>query len=88
MQPLLGPGAKENWIDESFNGTWFLTNPFGLLTMTLLPASVIAGLLRYVAQLAKAEPRWPRQILESVGAPLSVEEIEVPTTLIDIHKFA
>lgn len=77
MQPLLGPGAKESWTGESFNGAWFLTIPFGLLTMTLLPASVIAGLLRYVGQFAKAEPRWPRQIQESVGAPLSVEEIEV-----------
>jgi hypothetical protein len=55
---------------------WFLTIPFGLACLILLPLTVPAGLLRGLAHWTKLEPKWPPEILASVGgASLSGDEL-------------
>ena len=67
LQPLLGPGSGIYWTGEAVGGLWFFTIPFGLLTLIFLPFTVVAGLLRLISHYLKYEPRWPKEILESVG---------------------
>ena len=67
LQPLLGPGSGIYWTGEAVGGLWFFTIPFGLLILIFLPFTVVAGLLRLISHYLKYEPRWPKEILKSVG---------------------
>lgn len=78
-QPLLGPGSAQYWNGQALNGWWFLTIPAGLVFLGLLPFTVSAGLLRWITHFARREPKWPADILESVGgAALSPDELNAP----------
>jgi hypothetical protein len=66
-QPLLGPGSGEYWSGKALNGWWFLTIPMGLIFLGLLPFTMAAGLLRWASHKLKREPKWPAEILASVG---------------------
>lgn len=67
LQPLLGPGSGVYWTGKALGGLWFLTIPFGILILILLPFTAVAGLLRLISHHLKHEPRWPKEILDSVG---------------------
>jgi hypothetical protein len=66
-QPLIGPGSLGYWTGSAVNGAWFLSIPFGLLCLTVLPLTVPGGLLRALSHWSKAEPKWSAEILASVG---------------------
>jgi len=66
-QPLIGPGSWGYWTGSAVNGAWFLSIPFGVLCFTVLPLTVPGGLLRALSHWSKAEPKWPAEILASVG---------------------
>ncbi|WP_251780654.1 DUF6708 domain-containing protein [Caldimonas mangrovi] len=68
-QPLLGPGSKAYWTGEALRGAWFLTIPVGLFMLVfLLPLTVPASLIRWLAHKGKGVPRWPDEIQASVGS--------------------
>lgn len=67
LQPLLGPGSGIYWTGEAVGGLWFCTIPFGALILIFLPFTATAGLLRLTSHHLKYEPRWPKEILDSVG---------------------
>lgn len=72
MQPLLMPGAR-GWITGSdFSGAWWFTAPVAVFFLVALPFTAACGLIRWLAIKARREPRWPAEILASVGAPLDV----------------
>jgi hypothetical protein len=75
-QPLIGPGSLGYWTGSAVNGAWFLSIPFGVLCLTILPLTVPGGLLRALSHWTKTEPKWPPEILASVGgASLSRNEV-------------
>ena len=75
-QPLIGPGSGGYWTGAAVNGAWFLSIPFGVLCFTVLPLTVPGGLLRALSHWSKAEPKWPAEILASVGgASLGASEL-------------
>ncbi len=71
-QPLIGPGSRRYWTGEDFDGRWYLTIPYGLLMTLMLPFTMAAGLIRWATHKARPEPRWPDEILASVGDPLDL----------------
>ena len=66
-QPLLGPGSKVWWTGEGLHGAWFLTIPFGLAFLLILPLTLPYSLIRWTVRRFKGTPRWPEHILASVG---------------------
>jgi hypothetical protein len=66
-QPLLGPGSKIWWTGEGLHGAWFLTIPFGLAFLVILPLTLPYSLIRWTVRRFKGTPRWPTDILASVG---------------------
>jgi hypothetical protein len=75
-QPLIGPGSLGYWTGSAVNGLWFFSIPFGVLCFVLLPLTVPGGLLRALSHWSKAEPKWPAEILASVGgASLRPDEV-------------
>lgn len=66
-QPLLGPGSKIWWTGEGWHGAWFITIPVGLAFLFLLPLTMPFSLIRWMVQKLKPVPRWPAEILASVG---------------------
>jgi hypothetical protein len=75
-QPLLGPGSKVWWTGEGLHGAWFLTIPFGLAFLVILPLTLPYSLIRWTVRRFKGTPRWPADILASVGPlvdPLSLK---------------
>ncbi len=80
-QPLLGPGSGEYWSGQVLNGWWWLTIPGGLVMLPLLPFTVAAGLLRWLSHMLRREPKWPPEVLASVGgAALNATELMTPKT--------
>jgi hypothetical protein len=75
LQPLLGPGSAGWWTGEHLHRMWFLTIPFGLACLLLLPLSVPAGLLRGLAHWSKPEPKWPPEVMASVGGAVPPQEV-------------
>lgn len=70
-QPLLGPGSKVWWTGEGLRGAWFLTIPCGIFMLVfLLPVTVPFSLIRWLVRKGKSEPKWPDEILASVGKKL------------------
>ncbi len=67
LQPLLGPGSGIYWTGAALGGMWFFTIPFGILSLMFLPFTAVAGMLRLTSHHLKYEPRWPKEILASVG---------------------
>jgi hypothetical protein len=76
LQPLLGPGSGIYWTGQALGGLWFFTVPFGLLTLIFLPFTAVAGLVRLIGHHLKYQPRWPEEILDSVGPALEAREGE------------
>ena len=74
-QPLLGPGSKIFWTGQALHGMWFLTIPGGAFFLILLPITMLAGLMRWISHVAKSEPTWPHEILETLGAEASPSEL-------------
>jgi hypothetical protein len=72
LQPLLGPGSGVYWTGQAVAGLWFFTIPFGVFTLIFLPFTAVAGLLRLISHHLKYEPRWPTEILASVGPVVEV----------------
>jgi hypothetical protein len=72
LQPLLGPGSGIYWSGQAVGGLWFFTIPFGVFTLIFLPFTAVAGLLRLISHYLKYEPRWPKEILASVGPVVEV----------------
>ncbi len=70
-QPLLGPGSKIFWTGKAVHGMWFLTIPGGAFFLLLLPMTMLAGLMRWLSHLSKRTPKWPREILDSLGPELT-----------------
>lgn len=76
-QPLLGPGSKVWWTGEGWHGAWFVTIPFGVAFLFLLPLTVPFSLIRWAVQRFKSEPRWPAEILSSVGGAIDPSQFGV-----------
>lgn len=75
-QPLLGPGSRKFWTGEFLHGWWFLTIPGGMTALPLLPFTIAAGLLRWLSHKVKREPKWPPEIMATLGGPaLSLAEL-------------
>ena len=74
---MLGPGSKIWWTGEGLHGAWFVTIPFGLAFLFLLPLTVPFSLIRWVVQRFKDEPRWPAEILSSVGGAMDRSQFAV-----------
>ncbi|HEX8615105.1 MAG TPA: hypothetical protein VF800_27800 [Telluria sp.] len=68
-QPLIGPGSAQYWNGQALNGWGFLTIPAGILFLSFLPFTIVAGLLRWLSHAVKREPTWPAEVLVSIGAP-------------------
>jgi hypothetical protein len=77
-QPLLGPGSGEYWSGKALNGWWFLTIPAGFIFMILLPFTAAAGLLRWISHAVKREPKWPAEIMASVGGAIDATTLMTP----------
>jgi hypothetical protein len=69
-QPLLGPGSMDFWTGRVVNGWWFFTIPGGALMLTFLPFTVTSGLLRWCLHHLRRAPKWPADIIASVGGEL------------------
>lgn len=79
LQPLFTPGAKEWWSGRVFGGAWWFSIPIGLAFVIIIWFTVPAGLLRWLSHVAKREPKWPAEILASVGgAALDAAALQVP----------
>ncbi len=74
-QPLLGPGSKIWWTGEGLHGAWFLTVPFGLAFLLILPLTLPYSLIRWTVRHCKGTPRWPAGILSSVGDPVDPQSL-------------
>ncbi|AWH46190.1 hypothetical protein C1926_14720 [Stenotrophomonas sp. ZAC14A_NAIMI4_1] len=61
-QPLIGPGFHQYW--KKGPAMWLL----GTLGLIALPLTAFIGLNRYVSYRLQRKPRWPAEILRSVGA--------------------
>ena len=75
-QPLLGPGSKIWWTGEGLRGAWFLTIPFGLAFLVILPLTLPYSLIRWTVRRFKGTPRWPTDILASVGPLVDPESLQ------------
>jgi hypothetical protein len=75
-QPLLGPGSKVWWTGEGLHGAWFLTIPFGLAFLSIFPLTLPYSLIRWIVRRFKGTPRWPADILASVGAPVDPRSLQ------------
>lgn len=75
-QPLLGPGSKVWWTGEGLHGAWFLTIPFGLAFLSILPLTLPYSLIRWTVRRFKGTPRWPADILASVGPPVDPRSLQ------------
>jgi hypothetical protein len=75
-QPLLGPGSKVWWTGEGLHGAWFLTIPFGLAFLVILPLTLPYSLIRWAVRRFKGTPRWPTEILASVGPLVDPESLQ------------
>lgn len=76
-QPLLGPGSKVWWTGEGLHGAWFLTIPVGLAFLFILPLTLPYNLIRWLVRRFKGTPRWPADILTSVGEPADPQSLQL-----------
>lgn len=76
-QPLLGPGSKVWWTGEGLHGAWFLTIPFGLAFLLILPLTLPYSLIRWMVRRFKGTPRWPEHILASVGESVDPQSLKL-----------
>jgi hypothetical protein len=58
------------WTGRVVNGWWFFTIPGGALMLTFLPFTVTSGLLRWCLHHLRRAPKWPADIIASVGGEL------------------
>jgi hypothetical protein len=73
MQTIVGPGATETWKQGS-TADWLVS----LFLLLCLPVLAPIGISRWVCMKLKSEPKWPAEILASVGgAELHGSELEV-----------
>ena len=61
-QPLIGPGSRQYW--KKGPAMWLL----GTVSLIALPLTAFIGLNRYVSYRLQRKPRWPAEVLQSVGA--------------------
>ncbi|MBK0054156.1 DUF6708 domain-containing protein [Stenotrophomonas sp. S39] len=61
-QPLIGPGSHQYW--KKGPAMWLL----GTISLIALPLSAYIGLNRYISYRLQRNPRWPIEVLNSVGA--------------------
>ena len=72
MQSLIGPGAMQTW-KEGGTTDWLV----GVFLLICLPVLAPIGVSRWVCMKLKSEPKWPTEILASVGgAELKGSELE------------
>ncbi len=72
MQTIVGPGAMETWKEGS-TADWLVS----LFLMLCLPVLAPVGIARWICLRLKSEPKWPTEILASVGgAELRGSELE------------
>ena len=61
-QPLIGPGSHQYW--KKGPAMWLL----GTISLIALPLTAYIGLNRYISYRLQRKPRWPAEVLHSVGA--------------------
>ncbi|MDV9040694.1 DUF6708 domain-containing protein [Stenotrophomonas sp. RAC2] len=61
-QPLIGPGSRQYW--KKGLAMWLL----GAVGLIALPLTAYIGLNRYLSYRLQRKPRWPPNVLNSVGA--------------------
>ena len=61
-QPLIGPGSRQYW--KKGPAMWLL----GAISLIALPLTAYIGLNRYISYRLQRKPRWPVEVLQSVGA--------------------
>lgn len=61
-QPLIGPGSHQYW--KKGPAMWLL----GTISLIALPLTAYIGLNRYLSFRLQRRPRWPIEVLKSVGA--------------------
>ncbi|GEM_PF-1034909 len=61
-QPLIGPGSRQHW--KKGPAMWLL----GTISLIALPLTAYIGLNRYISYRLQRKPRWPAEVLQSVGA--------------------
>ena len=71
-QPLLGPGSLTHWTGSH----WFIAIPFGIVMLMLLPLTMFAGVLRWLAYQCKRPASWPTELMAHLGPELSEAELK------------
>ncbi len=61
-QPLIGPGSDQYW--KKGPAMWLL----GTISLIALPLTVYIGLNRYLSYRLQRKPKWPPEVLDSLGA--------------------
>ncbi len=61
-QPFIGPGAAEQWRTADL-----LVVFWQLIAPIFLPVTMLLGLMRWASFHLRSKPRWPAEILASVG---------------------
>ena len=65
-QPFIGPGAKEAFETTDMTLSFILV-VWQLLAFFLFPVTLTIGLLRWASSRIRSKPKWPAEILASVG---------------------
>ncbi len=72
-QPFIGPGWREQYENaDLLTMIWQGVSPF------FFPVTMLLGLCRWASYHLRSKPRWPTEVLASVGgAPLKGKELDV-----------
>mgnify|MGYP003334198906 CR=1 FL=1 len=65
-QPFIGPGAKEAFETTDMTLSFILV-VWQLFAVFLFPVTLTIGLLRWASSRIRSKPKWPAEILASVG---------------------
>jgi len=65
-QPFIGPGAKEAFVTTDM-GVSFVLVVWQILALFLFPVTLTIGLLRWASLRIRTKPKWPVEVLASVG---------------------
>ena len=74
-QPFIGPGAKSAFEVDDLGASLILV-VWQIFVLPLFPLTLTIGLLRWASSRIRPEPRWPAEIIASVGGR-SLEESEL-----------
>ena len=68
-QPFIGPGAKAAFEVTDMGASLILV-VWQILVLPLFPLTLTLGVLRWASSRIRTEPRWPTEIIASVGGKL------------------